>query len=166
MNHRPLNRAKMVSLAAVPEVIQNGSQISYEKNWKGRGYDSYIFAAPVMVNGTEVYVAAVVDKRPNNKFYLSEMVDSQGNYVRIEESPSSNSKNGVTDGAGNSGKAGVTARPEGLPEGGNPSTMNAEPTPLFNNSISQTAPGVNTNYAKTAEAENTAATPFAVLFPP
>ena len=138
MNHRPLNRAKMVSLAAVPEVIQNGRQISYEENWKGRGYESYIFAAPVTVNGTEVYVAAVVDKRPNNKFYLSEMVDSEGNYVRIEESPSGNSKNGVTDGAGDSGKAGVTARPEGLPEGGNPSATNTEPTPLFNNSIPKT----------------------------
>ena len=144
MNHRPLNRAKLVSLAAVPEVIENGRQIGYEKNWKGRGYDSFIFAAPVTVNGTKVYVAAVVDRRPDNKFYLSEMVDSDGNYVRIEESPSSNSKNGVTDGASDSGKVGFTAGPEGLSRGGNPSTTNAEPTPLLNESIPKTPPVVNT----------------------
>ena len=83
------------------------------------------------VNGTEIYVAAVVDKRPDNKFYLSEMVNSEGNYVRIEESPSGDSKNGVADGARNSGKAGFTAGPEGLSRGGNPSATNAEPTPLL-----------------------------------
>lgn len=101
-------------------------------------------AAPVTVNGTNVYVAAVVDRCPDNKFYLSEMVVSDGNYVRIEESPSSNSKNGVTDGASDSGKVGFTAGPEGLSRGGNPSATNAEPTPLLNESIAQTPPVVNT----------------------
>lgn len=143
LNHRPLNRAKMVSLAAVPEVIASGKQISYDPNWKGRGYESFVFAAPVTVNGTEVYVAAVVDKRPDNKFYLSEMVDSEGNYVRIEESPSGNSKNGVTDGASDSGKAGITARPEGLSEGGHPSAEKTEPMHSFNSSIRHLEQNVN-----------------------
>lgn len=92
LNHRPLNRAKMLSLAAVPNVIQSGKQISFDANWKGRGYASYIFAAPVKIGESTVYVAAVVDQRPDSKFYLSEMVDSNGNYVRISESPSGNSK--------------------------------------------------------------------------
>ncbi len=143
LNHRPVNRAKIVSLAAVPDVIKNGKQIGYDPNWKGRGYESFIFAAPATVNGTPVYVAAVVDKRPNNKFYLSEMVDSEGNYVRIEESPSGNSKNGVTDGAGDSGKAGVTARPEELSKGSDLAAA-AAPTLLSNSNIPNEQDSVNT----------------------
>lgn len=144
LNHRPINRAKVVSLAAVPDVIQNGRQIGYDPNWKGRGYESYTFAAPVTVNGAPVYVAAVVNKLPNNKFYLSEMVDSNGNYVRIEESPSGNSKNGLPMGPENQ-QGRDYAGPEELPEGGNPSATNTEPTPHFNNSIPKTPPDVNPN---------------------
>lgn len=146
LNHRPINRAKMVSLAAVPDVIRNGRQIHYDPNWKGRGYPSYIFAAPVKVANTDVYVAAVVNQRPDNKFYLSEMVDSAGNYVRIEESPSGNSKNGVTDGAGQASGAGVTAGPEGLSSGASPSAPNtgAEPVaPVVDVTIAQESDSVN-----------------------
>lgn len=146
LNHRPLNRAKMLSLAAVPDVIQSGRQISYTENWKERGYKSYIFAAPVVVGKDTVYVAAVVDQRPDNKFYLSEMVDSNGNYVRINESPSGSSKSGVTDGAENIDGAGVTARPEGLSEGNAPSTSQNEVKPAFpfvDTTVPQDTAGVN-----------------------
>lgn len=146
LNHRPLNRAKMLSLAAVPDVIQSGRQISYTENWKERGYKSYIFAAPVVVGKDTVYVAAVVDQRPDNKFYLSEMVDSNGNYVRINESPSGSSKSGITDGAENIGGAGVTARPEGLSEGNAPSTSQNEVKPAFpfvDTTVPQDTAGVN-----------------------
>lgn len=156
INHRPLNRAKMVSLSAVPDVIKLGRQIGYDPNWKGRGYASYIFAAPVTVSGQTVYVAAVVDQRPDNKFYLSEMVDSNGNYVRIEESPSGNSKNGVTDGAVTSGD-GLTARPEGLSVGATPSaTKNGtDPAaPSFATTVSQSEPVV-----KSGDTESVGAAP-------
>lgn len=146
LNHRPLNRAKMLSLAAVLDVIQSGRQISYTENWKERGYKSYIFAAPVVVGKDTVYVAAVVDQRPDNKFYLSEMVDSNGNYVRINESPSGSSKSGITDGAENIDGAGVTARPEGLSEGNAPSTSQNEVKPAFpfvNTTVPQDTAGVN-----------------------
>lgn len=146
LNHRPLNLAKMLSLAAVPDVIQSGRQISYTENWKERGYKSYIFAAPVVVGKDTVYVAAVVDQRPDNKFYLSEMVDSNGNYVRINESPSGSSKSGITDGAENIDGAGVTARPEGLSEGNAPSTSQNEVKPAFpfvDTTVPQDTAGVN-----------------------
>ena len=146
LNHRPLNRAKILSLSAVPDVIQSGRQISYTENWKERGYKSYIFAAPVVVGKDTVYVAAVVDQRPDNKFYLSEMVDSNGNYVRINESPSGSSKSGITDGAENIDGAGVTARPEGLSEGNAPSTSQNEVKPAFpfvDTTVPQDTAGVN-----------------------
>lgn len=131
LNHRPLNRAKMVSLTAVPEVIQNGKIISYTENWKGRGYDSYVFAAPVTINGVPVYVAAVVNKGPGNKFYLNECVDSEGNYVRIDESTPDHAKSGFTV------QDGVTAKP-GVPSGIN---------------LAQTTPGVKgENLAKNSAA--------------
>lgn len=143
LNHKPLNRAKMLSLAAVPDVIASGQEISKNPNWKGRGYTSYIFAAPVKIGNDTVYVAAVVDQRPNNKFYLSEMVDSNGNYVRVNENPSGNSKSGVTDGGRTSAGDGFTARPEGFYEGNSPSASNqndAEPvSPNANDSIAQEA---------------------------
>ncbi len=96
LTHRPLNRAKMVSLTAVPQVIQNGRLIQETDNWKDRGYKSFVFAAPVEIAGKRVYVAAVVDRRPDNKFYLNEVVDSDGNYVRIKEVPADDTKSGIT----------------------------------------------------------------------
>ena len=57
-------------MAAVPEVIQQGKQIDYAENWKGRGKDSYVFAAPVDYDGKKTYVAAVVLKDSENRFYL------------------------------------------------------------------------------------------------
>ena len=96
MNHKPINRAKMVTLTSVPEVIQHGRIINYDPNWKGRGYPSIIVAAPVKIAGKTVYVAAVIDQREGYKFYLNECVDSEGNYVRIREDPSGSTKSGVT----------------------------------------------------------------------
>lgn len=146
LNHKPLNRAKMLSLAAVPDVIASGREIKNTPNWKGRDYTSYIFAAPVKIGKDTVYVAAVVDQRPNNKFYLSEMVDSNGNYVRINETPSGNSKSGVTDGGRTSAGDGFTARPEGVYEGNNPSASNqndAEPmSPNLDYIVAQKAENV------------------------
>ena len=107
MNHKPINRAKMVTLVSVPEVIKNGRIINYDPNWKGRGYPSIIIAAPVTVAGQTVYVAAVIDQREGYKFYLNECVDSEGNYIRITEDPSGNTKSGVT------AQDGVTRGPEG-----------------------------------------------------
>lgn len=106
LNHRPLNRAKMVTLEAVPFVIKNGRVISDVADWKGRGYRSVVFGAPVTIGESKVYVAAVVNQNPEGKFYLSECVDSDGNYIRIENNPSDGTKSGVT------AQGGITATPE------------------------------------------------------
>ena len=115
LTHRPLNRAKMVSLTAVPEVIANGKIISDVENWKGRGYRSLVFAAPVEIAGERVYVAAVVSQFPDRKeFYLNECIDSKGNYLRIKEVPVGETKSGLT------AESGVTRLPTGT-EGKDPS---------------------------------------------
>lgn len=69
------------------------------------------------------------------------MVDSEGNYARIEESPSGNSKNGLPMGPEHQ-QGRDYAGPEGLSEGSNP-TANAEPMPLPDHIISNKDGNVN-----------------------
>lgn len=76
--------AKAATIAAVPEVIRRGQQIYFAENWKNRGYDGYVFAAPVIMDGQTAYVAAVVKRTSKNRFYLHEVVDSTGNIIKID----------------------------------------------------------------------------------
>lgn len=70
-----------------------------------------------------------------------EMVDSNGNYVRVNENPSGNSKSGVTDGGRTSAGDGFTARPEGFYEGNSPSASNQ-------NDAKPVSPNVDFNIAQ------------------
>ena len=65
---------KAASFAAVPEVLRSGKVVDYQKNWKGRGYDTATIAAPIRIAGTE-YMMGVVLKRSNqmNRFYIHEV---------------------------------------------------------------------------------------------
>lgn len=148
INHRPLNRAKMVSLTAVPEVIANGKIISDEENWKGRGYRSITFAAPVEIAGKQTYVAAVVNQFPDRKdFYLNECVDSEGNYLRIKEVPAGNTKTGLT------AEGGITGGPTGtnIPTATTPAARRE--ASASNESIAQPGEESNTPTAATEQAE-------------
>lgn len=96
INHKP-NRSKVLGVAAIKEVIEKGYIIKTNLNWKGRGYDSYMIAAPVGLGDATVYVAAVVNRdQGTNKFYLDEVVDQDGNYVNIKNEAPGNTKTGVT----------------------------------------------------------------------
>ena len=96
INHKP-NRSKVLGVAAIKEVIEKGYIIKTNLNWKGRGYDSYMIAAPVGLGDATVYVAAVVNRdQGTNKFYLDEVVDQDGNYINIKNEAPGNTKTGVT----------------------------------------------------------------------
>ena len=75
--------AKAAVIPTIPEVIKNGQQIDFQSKWKGRAYDGYVFAAPVDLDGRTVYVAAIVKQTSKNRFYLHEVVDSDGNIIKI-----------------------------------------------------------------------------------
>ena len=90
-----IGRAKAATFAAVPAVIQQGRQIDYQQNWKGRGYDTYVFAAPVELAGKPTYVAAVVRSGADNRFYLHEVIDEDGNLIYKIDAPEA-IKTGVT----------------------------------------------------------------------
>lgn len=77
-----VGQAKIDTFAAVPDVIRNGQQIDYQKNWKGRNYDTYTFAAPINYKGKETYLGVIVTKdSTSNRYYLHEVVDADGNII-------------------------------------------------------------------------------------
>lgn len=138
-----LGRAKSITFAAVPDVIASGKQIDFQENWKGRGYDSYVFAAPIKIGEKTSYVAAVVLSDTNNRFYLHEVVDENGNLIYSMKKASSTSRPGLPQTNG-----GVTGVKEA-----SPATLNV-PTVLddisSNTSIPSGGENVNGNFT-TAE---------------
>lgn len=79
---------KQIAAAAIPDVIRYGEQIGTTENWKGRGYNTYTFVAPVTVGGTTIYEAVIVNEYviPNaaNKFYVHEVCGSDGSLLTLE----------------------------------------------------------------------------------
>lgn len=115
--------AKIETFAAVPAVIEKGIQIGHEKNWKGRGYDTYLFAAPVEYRGKKDYLGVLVTKdAKDGRYYLHEVVDSDGNLIFTEKE---------NTGAASDGRAALSG------------TFNTVTAPVFETSIQQEAEDVN-----------------------
>lgn len=70
-----IGRKKAAAFAAVADVLEKGQVIDYRKNWKGRGYDTAVVAAPITING-EPYLMGVVAVKSSlsNRFYLHEVL--------------------------------------------------------------------------------------------
>jgi len=79
---------KQIAVAAIPNVIRYGEQIGFVENWKGRGYNTHTFVAPVVVDGIKIYEAVIVNEYtvPNaaSKFYVHEVCGSDGSLLTIE----------------------------------------------------------------------------------
>lgn len=100
--------AKAAVLPAIPEVLRRGQQIDFQQNWKGRPYDGYVFAAPVTMDGETAYVAAVVKRTSKNRFYLHEVIDANGNVIKIDAGDRANPTSLATNGdAGTQSQASV-----------------------------------------------------------
>ena len=85
-----IGQAKIDAFAAVPDVIRSGQEIAHETNWKGRNYDTYIFAAPIDYKGATDYLGVIVTKdSASNRYYVHEVVDANGNVLfESKEAPS------------------------------------------------------------------------------
>ena len=82
--------AKIDVFAAVPKVIQSGRQIDFQPNWKGRGYDTYTFMAPINYKGRNYLGVIVTKDAQSSRYYLHEVVDADGNVLfRNDENPAS-----------------------------------------------------------------------------
>lgn len=70
-----IGREKAAAFMAVPDVLKYGKVVDYQENWKGRGYDTAVVAAPIQISG-EDYIAGVCVKRTSgdNKFYVHEVL--------------------------------------------------------------------------------------------
>ena len=81
--------AKQAAVAAIPGVIRDGNQIGYEKNWQGKGYDTYVFAGPVIMDETRINEAVIVNSytREDGRkaFYTHEVCWSDGSYVTFDD---------------------------------------------------------------------------------
>lgn len=69
-----VGRIKAIAYASVKDVIEKGIPIDFDANHKDRGYDSHVFAAPIMI-GDDRYLCYVTITRKNdsNRFYLHEV---------------------------------------------------------------------------------------------
>ena len=118
-----VGNAKIETFAAVPEVIQNGVQIDYQPNWKGRVYDTYVFAAPINYRGNQTYLGVVVTKDgQDGRYYVHEVVDENGNTIY------QNNENTEPTSDGRSGQQ---------------ADLDTVVSSVSNNSIPQTAQNVN-----------------------
>jgi|GEM_PF-5921731 len=63
---------KAAAFAAVPDVIARGRIIDRQANWKGRGYDTAVLAAPIDLGGESRVAVVVIERRADNRFYLHE----------------------------------------------------------------------------------------------
>ena len=82
------SKAKQAAVAAVPEVIQKGTQIGHEENWMGSGFDTYVFAAPIEMNGEKIYEGVIVRaylKDGRKTFYVHEVCWTNGDYVLLDD---------------------------------------------------------------------------------
>ncbi|WP_418178197.1 hypothetical protein [Akkermansia sp.] len=65
---------KSAAFACVEDVIRNGIVFDCQENWKGRGYDTAVIAAPVTIKDVEYICEVVVEQRSNRQgFYLHEV---------------------------------------------------------------------------------------------
>lgn len=73
-----IGRKKAAAFAAVPDVISQGLIVDYQQNWKDRGYDTAVVAAPITI-GTEDHIVAVILTRSNqtNRFYVHEVLTTK-----------------------------------------------------------------------------------------
>ena len=77
-----IGRIKAVTFKAVPSVIRNGRIVDYQENWKGRDYDTVVFAAPINVKRSsgkieEYFMAVIViraQKHHKQRFYVHEAI--------------------------------------------------------------------------------------------
>ena len=73
-----MGRKKAASFAAVPDVLARGYVVDYQENWKGRGYDTAVVAAPVQIGDEECLMGIVLNRNsPKNRFYVHEVLTTE-----------------------------------------------------------------------------------------
>lgn len=70
-----IGRKKAAAFLAVPDVVEKGGLIDYRENWKDRGYDTAVLAAPVKIADQKYLMGVVLERRNGeNQFYVHEVL--------------------------------------------------------------------------------------------
>lgn len=73
-----IGRMKAASFAAVPDVLARGYVVDYQKDWKGRGYDTAVVAAPIKIGDREYLMGIVLTRqKAENRFYVHEVMTTE-----------------------------------------------------------------------------------------
>lgn len=76
--------AEFAAVKAAPAVVKRGIQIGYESNHKGRGIQSFTFAAPAVINGKRGNVAVVVQVTNKNKAHCVRILMPDGTGFNLD----------------------------------------------------------------------------------
>ena len=68
-------REKLSAFAAVPKIVEKGMLVVENTDWKARGYQSFVLAAPISIAGEPYFALVVVNRMQNGdqNFYLHEV---------------------------------------------------------------------------------------------
>lgn len=91
--------AKQAAFPAIKAVIENGIEIFSESKHKGRNYDTVTFGAPIDFFGLKSPLGVVVkvfdNGRGDKSFYIHEICDAEGNYIRLEDDALDNKNSSI-----------------------------------------------------------------------
>ncbi|MGM9629034.1 MAG: hypothetical protein ACI3V4_13280 [Faecousia sp.] len=92
-----MGRKKAASFAAIPDVLARGRVVDYQENWKGRGYDTAVVAAPIQI-GNEEYIMGIVLNRnlTENRFYVHEVMTTENGALPFKTGTRTNDPSGNT----------------------------------------------------------------------
>ena len=117
-----MGSVKGAAFMCVPEVIKKGFIYDRQKNWKGRGYDTFVIIAPVEIGGKK-YIEEVIVKKGTDRqgLYLHEVglktelenvfkttnggTSPASRLIIAEKITKSNSQQGNTQQTGNAGQS-------------------------------------------------------------
>ena len=60
---------ELAAYSALPDVLEKGIEINYKEEHKRRPYETFTFAAPVVINGQEGYMGVVVRRDNGTNYY-------------------------------------------------------------------------------------------------
>ena len=72
----------------IEDRLHKARQIDFQPNWKGRGYDTYTFMAPINYKGRDYLGVIVTKDAQSSRYYVHEVVDADGNILfKNDENP-------------------------------------------------------------------------------
>lgn len=92
---KPQYKAEKLAFKALPYVLQNGVKIGEHIKHKGRDYDTVTFAAPILLHGRRINMAAVVRQEGKNYYKVHRLLSSEETDITLNKKDISETAGGV-----------------------------------------------------------------------